>query len=803
MPGDPSATPLDLLAAALRAKASVPGNADRPAAILWYDGKREWARVFPAARSHIPELLALGDYDPAQRTGPAIWLRCVVDGEVRVADAGGRIPILYLPGVERKKLRAAEDCPDTLRPLVELQHRGVEWYHSNGRDWSAWAFLTQCRGRSWHPGVDVATDLDTRRALLRALVEVVETPLDQLRGRILDSGDFNRIAGVEIVRDCLKWMGNPEATRSDMADERWKAFCAEARSELRFDPETEADVDAGAKLAEGAGRWRDVWSRFCEAPHRYPGIADLLVRSRAGGELVLDRDRWPDLNEEDERAVRDALAGVPDLSHADACHAVQRLEEKHGLRRQWVWAEMGRSPFAQALAPLARLARGVENSLAGQTPDEIARVYRQRGWQADEGAREALALAPAGHESIVEAVVRHLLEPWLDETAKAFQEALSAHPFVPRTAGAQADSRPAPNADVDHPAPPSAPVAAEENECILFVDGLRYDVGRGLAHRLRELGLKVEARARWAAAPTVTATAKPAVSPVADRLSGDRLEGDFMPLLDGSSRASTDRLRKSMKDVGYEIVGDDQLGIGPTEGARGWCEVGRIDHSGHHLEPVEFARAVEREIEVVATRVSRLIKDGWRSVRVVTDHGWLLLPGRLPMVSLPNHLTESKWARCAALADRARPDAPTWPWHWNDDERFAAPRGIACFSQRPHYAHGGMSLQECLIPDLRVVPSSGSADTRIPRASVRSVSWRRMRCDVQVAGADGATADLRLESASGPSVASRTKTVDADGLASLILKDHAHEDSPLVVVVTGTDGRVLAQRKTRKGQASG
>ena len=266
-----------------------------------------------------------------------------------------------------------------------------------------------------------------------------------------------------------------------------------------------------------------------------------------------------------------------------------------------------------------------------------------------------------------------------------------------------------------------------------------------------------------------------------------------------------------MKTRGYEIVGDGRLALGPAPGARGWLETDEIDRHGHHhgrhssqRGASEFARSVDRELERMAIRVRQLLDAGWQAVRIVTDHGWLFLPGGLPMVPLPKQLTESKWARCAALAAGAKPNSPLWPWHWNGNEDFSSPNGIACFSQRPEYAHGGLSVQECLIPEIRVGAEAGVAGTAgygVPfRTTIRSVSWRRMRCNIQVEVSKGdATADLRLGNPSGRSVASRPKAIDADGCASLILSDDAHSADALVIVVTAPDGRILAQRATRKG----
>ena len=771
----PPTTPLGHLARSLRARASTPSGQAAPAAILWTDPRAEWRALLPAALTRISELLALGEYRPEHRTGPAIWLRCVVD---RALDSDvvppDTIPVIYLPGVERGQLRAGEDCPDELKPLVELMYRGALWHHPNGRDWSVVAFLGSTAG----PSLDIAPGHATNVALLGALDQVALTPVEQLRSRRLDAADFNKLAGVDLMRDILRWMADPDGARSRMEGSRRNAFCAECRSALRFDPETEADVSAGARLGEGSGRWADVWTRFTEAPHAFPGVPELLARCRPGNELLFDRERWPDLNEEDEESVRRALAGLSKLPHADACRTVARLEEEHAHRRGWVWARLRRSPFAMLLKPLARLAESADAAIGGATPGDIAQVYADCGWLADASAREALALAPAEEEHTVANAVRHLLEPWLDDSARAFQASLERQPLP--SAG-------------DQPA-----VVAGDDECIVFVDGLRYELGHRLAERLEAIGSRTTIEHRWAAIPTVTATAKPAVTPVAGEVAGDRLGATFQPAMKGSGRtARVKELREAMESAGYQIINAGTLEIPLNAGARGWLETGEIDKHGHHHRAVPFARQIERELDDLVRRVTRLLKAGWRSVRVVTDHGWLLLPGGLPMVTLPKHLTESKWARCAVIAGDSKPDAPLHPWHWNPNEWFASPPGIACFSRRDEYAHGGLSIQECLIPDIRVEGTGASG----PTAVVRGVAWRRFRCNITVQARGGpVTADLRLGGPAGESVASSPKPIDADGLASLVLADDEHQDAALVLVVTDAGGRVLAQQPTRKGE---
>jgi hypothetical protein len=56
------------------------GDAVAPAAILWTDADGEWRPLAARLRGLMPYLLTLGPFEPEQRTGPAIWLRCAIEG---------------------------------------------------------------------------------------------------------------------------------------------------------------------------------------------------------------------------------------------------------------------------------------------------------------------------------------------------------------------------------------------------------------------------------------------------------------------------------------------------------------------------------------------------------------------------------------------------------------------------------------------------------------------------------------------------------------------------------------------------
>src|SRR3954453_15709833 len=152
-----------------------------PAAILWSDEKREWERLVPRLRLVLPHFLVFGPYDKASRSGPAIWLRCVLAGKVpEMSWASGTVPVVYLPGVSRATLRATDECPNELKPLAELQYRGVFWSQVNSKDWTLTAWI-----RSGNGGLDltIARDNATATSIRRAIEKLVEVPVADLQAK--------------------------------------------------------------------------------------------------------------------------------------------------------------------------------------------------------------------------------------------------------------------------------------------------------------------------------------------------------------------------------------------------------------------------------------------------------------------------------------------------------------------------------------------------------------------------------------------------------------------------------------------
>ena len=751
-----------------------PNDAVAPAAILWTDRDAQWRSLMPRLRSRLPQLLSFGDYALADRTGPAIWLRSVVE---RALPENGLpeapTPIIYLPGISRQALRPVDECPDILKPLVELQYRGTCWTQKNGRDWTVEAFLVSSDGGL---ALDVARDEATRAAMLGALGEVADTPVHRLRGKRLEREDFDRLLLEDLPRDLLRWMNDPSGTEVRWKPGRCAAFRSRCREELEFNPDKDGELVAAERLGRRLGPWESIWSRFAESPASYPQVVGLLRRAKPA-DLVEDQSSsWPQNNEEQEDALRESLAGLGAKPPTEAATAIRELEDVHSARRTWVWAKGGHAPLAHALGHLSRLVRAASTNLGGASLDDLGDQYATSAYEVDDAAIAAIAAVKRTADfDAVSAALDAVYRPWLEQAARQLQ--------------AIAEQNPLPCASDTDP----AELVMDAGGVMLFADGLRFDVSQRLVAEMRNKGLRPSLSWRWAGLPSVTATGKPAVSPVASALAGRSPGEGFSPVTaEGGQALTTDRFRKLLASVGCEFLSPGETG---DPSGRGWTEDGSLDKRGHDLEG-RLAAQVDHEAELLLERVESLLAAGWREVRIVTDHGWLWLPGGLPKVELPHYLAESRWARCAAIKGNASVEVPTSPWFWNIEEQVALAPGIACFTAGHQYAHGGLSPQESIVPVITVTASPATG----PAVAIENISWVGLRCRVHVQG-DVAPirVQLRTKVNDAASALSQAREVDSNGDASLLVEDEDLEGTSAVIVALDIDGRPVAQTATTIG----
>lgn len=755
----------------------------KPACILWPDGERQWEKAVARLQLDTPELFVLGPFDAKHRMGPAIWLRCVLAHTTDVHDVpDDRIPILYLPGVSRQDLRTVENCRDSLKPIVELQYRGALWSQESGKDWTVLAFLKASRGGL---RLDVAQDATTRDAMQQAIVRLLDEDLETLRGRHLDAEFFqNVLTGGDPDKNVLLWMDQGDVFKSQHTDAEWHAFLSATESKTGLNPDRDGSLSAAAQLAtHDSDAWKSIWERFCEAPGNYGHIPDLMRQATMPpADLFADTKShggWPQWNDAQETVLRAGLATLKDATPAEACKRIIDLELSHAPRRSLPWCHLGLSPLANALAHLATLAEESQTSLAVGDLSGVQTAYEAGSWQVDGCVLEALASVRTKEDTqSVTAAIRSVYLPWVQDAALHLQQLVREEGYP----AGSSEQLPKPS--------------YHDGECLLFVDGLRFDLAKRLRALLEARNLAVAERALWAPLPSITATGKPAVTPVRDMIAGGDDPADFNPIAAESKKKLTaPLLRKMLADRGWSILTDRETGTGQ---GHAWCEDHNIDSKGHDEHAQALASEVGRILEDVRDRVTDLLNAGWRSVRIVTDHGWLLMPQGLPAASLPAAVVDSKWGRCASVKAGAIISAQTYPWFWNPVFSFVLADGISCYRAGTEYAHGGLSVQECLTLELTATAAPSEASSILVHAD--SVEWRGMRCTVTLSGMfNGLMIDLRMHPGDAHSTIISSPKLIGKATESVLVQDETLEGNPVFVVLMDVHGQAVAQYPTVVG----
>jgi len=446
--------------AALAAAADYDPRAETaPEALLWCDPGRDFEPLVQPIRTKLPGFLTFGDHEPSAWQGPAIWLRAAVDRALPEVNWPAERPaIVYLPGVGRDTLRATEDCPAHLALLAWLAIAGSLFGHTNGKDWTLRGFLASKTAYSGL-GLEVAQDEATRNALAAVAPKLFGMPIEELRDRRLDAPALHAILAPDVIADTLDWIGGQLTEAIDPP--RFTGFRERARAELNLDPSRVAPEVAARRLADGAGRWADVWRRFATAAPDFHKEVTAVLETLETTDLLADPRVWAAANARAEAKLRSSLLKLPEQSLTTARDTVLRLASTHGPRRDGPWAARGKAPLAHAVVHLAVVAAAP--SLPSDSARALAEVYTAEGWKADWAALAALAAAPA-HEDreAVVAAIRSIYWPWLEEGAIALQRA--SRELLPAGPG---------SADVD---------------AVIFVDGMRMDLAHQLAAQLRASG---------------------------------------------------------------------------------------------------------------------------------------------------------------------------------------------------------------------------------------------------------------------------------------------------------------------------
>ena len=177
------------------------------------------------------------------------------------------------------------------------------------------------------------------------------------------------------------------------------------------------------------------------------------------------------------------------------------------------------------------------------------------------------------------------------------------------------------------------------------------------------------------------------------------------------------------------------------------------------------------------------------------------MPGGLPKLDLPKHLTQSKWGRCATPQEGAKHNFPETPWFWDSSLPIVLAPGIGCFINGHEYSHGGLTLQEALLPVLDITAAAGPI---AHKPEFVSAKWRGLRLVATIKRGDGLFVDLRAKAADPTSsmlaADQRGKPVPVGGEIAVLVEKDDLIGSAVLLVLTTPAGNVVFKHTLTIGE---
>lgn len=431
-------------------------------------------------------------------------------------------------------------------------------------------------------------------------------------------------------------------------------------------------------------------------------LPDLMPRDFDPGE----RDTFPF---EERRLLSRAVDHVvaSDLTTA-------RTVIENRTRSIWRW-DPQRSPAWTALeraAALIESASMVSGGLSGKKNlADLMTAYTEGGWSdLDRASRLFETALTACRDDDIIAPVVDLCRRRYRETAVGLQDAFLA---AVQAEGWPPDGAPRQTRIFDEHVAPL--LERRERTAFFMVDSLRYEMGRDLGEALGGTG---EVRISHAAGvvPTVTGCGMAALMPGADGML--RLvakAGGLVPALGTRLlKTSEDRMKLLAETYGdrfFETTLDELLGSPKRVAAnlkKAEFFVVRTqdpDAVAENLGPWRARRYLSDVIGDIADAVRWVVSQGVDRVVISADHGHMMLPeipaGDVVQTPPGGWLENKRRCRLGSGLSGAAGTVTLKAGHvgvQGDVQEICLPIGFRVFSEGEGYFHGGLSLQEAVVP---------------------------------------------------------------------------------------------------------
>lgn len=761
-------TPLDWLAADF---SGLLERDPRARVALWFDAKAEFAPVLEQLAARLAQDgLVLLTYAPEVSKG-ALWLKWAAE----MGPGAEKRVVIWLP-FARESLTDRSPGAPRLDCLLEYRFVGLEWL-IEGKPPTLFGFLKKHgvplpasraeQDQLWRGGAESALAKYLRahlreseafwqsRQLSLAVIEesIVGNVEDRLLRFLADPvNEWDVLSRAGIGAELCSQVGARYLDTAGLADDprAWAESFVVALAALEVFEATggPADFPFATKLppeprrlalAELLRRWMQHRDHF-ESFRRWSGAVESAIdlrawaRGRQGRPQALRSlagHRW--------KAFRDDL-----LAQGSSETALQLFFQKHREdaveEAKGFWARgTGDLPGWQLAVELADLVTAVVTAVnvvsSCQTAQEVVARYETDWHRIDLAHWRLLAAARKVDEmEPLAAVADRFYVKYLDAVNRKLYETIRERPAWPPI-GCRGVSE----VSAELFATPSG------KRAVLVVDALRFDLAAALQQRLDHGALS----SFVANVPSETFVGMTSLlPPVSASL---KVEDDKPALLggDGSGDLSFRASRwKVLEAAGAAPLGKEK-------------KAGRLDEVRHLLDLQEppkvlpkllvlFARDVdtighgagyevlhhfEVLLDELAHAIRRLRAWGYDEIHVVTDHGFVLL--QKPLDFQPVEAGQEGFAvrnaRYGLVPAGTSLPVATVPFPLDTSWSVALPPGVRCFSSPGRYFHGGATLQEVVVPHLRLVyePAQRRSRMRV-RASLPQVEIATLSVKVEL-----------------------------------------------------------------------
>lgn len=706
--------------------------------VVWYDQRSEWESAFPDLLQDRRTLAELPKGEPvpvnfgscaatlAIFDGSYLGLRLAVEHLVTL-DTPGPL-VLYLPGQK-------PDEEDSL--LMELECAGKRWkpelrrmardvlksYYTDGKidELLAMMALSYADVVQW---IEQAEELAGQQGSMLKLVFPGIEQSQELLARWLsgpehDDAIQNKNATQELQALLAHRVGmkTVSAPLNDLRERAWRYLLAgEFRADLEGDPPSAlAMIPTPSKESQWKFLRQTVQVLRSDFPAAYRQRATeaentLQLRKTSVSPSQMRRAETFPFQESSLLAWCDELMVAGDFEPCLKAYATSAasfwVATDSNMERQTQWE------CCRILAELGKQVRDVGAALDkfSGPPSAWVNAYAGQGgwWEMDRLHRrlETLIAQLENEPGVARSLtaVRTAYEALLHRMAVGFTSALCAAGWqiegvVPQTGLYEREC-----------AAVAPPVA------LFLVDAMRYEMGQELAQQLSPTGA-VQVTTAVAALPTITEVGMAALMPAAQTgfevveekgKLGARVDGSFLPDLPARRKAWKARIPNLLElDLGALVEMSTKKLQNRIDAATLILVRSReIDGQGEDSEPYLARQTMNTVLGNLAKGVRKLASAGVDNFVLAADHGYQFLQekGDEMKTPLPDGQTVDRHRRCWAGRGGSNPAGTvrlsSADLGYSGNLEFVFPKGLGIFrcGGSLAYHHGGLSLQEMVIP---------------------------------------------------------------------------------------------------------